>query len=341
MKILFDISHPAHVHFFRSTIRNCINEGHIVKVLSRSKDMTVHLLDSFEIEHKTISTAKESFIQRAWELVIRVSRLVIEIRRFAPNVIIAREGLFASIAGALARVPCISFDDTDDARIQLALYTKFATRIYTDIGYSRRFSAKHRFYRGISCASYLNPDQFSPDKTVLARYGVSLDRPFVLIRLVSWFASHDFGQRGFQGEEIKGLILAIQKLGFDVLISSEVELAEFFNRFTKQFHGEDVHHLIALSSLYVGESATMAAEAAILGTPAVHMSTRKIWYTNELEFKFKLVYNVRSMNECCRVVNELLMAPKLKQKLKQQRDLYLSQVDDLDSVVMQAIKEFE
>ena len=55
---------------------------------------------------------------------------------------------------------------------------------------------------------------------------------------------------------------------------------------------------MAQASVYVGESATMAAESAVLGVPAVFVSTRGTWYTAQLERDYKLIQNVDNMEDC-------------------------------------------
>jgi hypothetical protein len=39
MKVLIDIGHPAHVHFFRNAIRELESKGHAVKVTARDKEV--------------------------------------------------------------------------------------------------------------------------------------------------------------------------------------------------------------------------------------------------------------------------------------------------------------
>ena len=56
MKILLDILHPAHVHFFRNTITNLKKEGHNVLITARDKDLTLKLLDLYKIAYNCIST---------------------------------------------------------------------------------------------------------------------------------------------------------------------------------------------------------------------------------------------------------------------------------------------
>ena len=45
MKILFDITHPGHVHLFKNTLWNLGNEGHEILVTTLDKDVTIKLLE--------------------------------------------------------------------------------------------------------------------------------------------------------------------------------------------------------------------------------------------------------------------------------------------------------
>ena len=49
MKILIDIGHPAHVHYFRNLYKILTKKGDKVLVVSREKDVAINLLKEFEI----------------------------------------------------------------------------------------------------------------------------------------------------------------------------------------------------------------------------------------------------------------------------------------------------
>jgi len=55
MKILIDIGHPAHVHFFHHPIRLLQEEGHELLVTSRDKEMALELLDRLGVPHTPLS----------------------------------------------------------------------------------------------------------------------------------------------------------------------------------------------------------------------------------------------------------------------------------------------
>jgi predicted glycosyltransferase len=70
--------------------------------------------------------------------------------------------------------------------------------------------------------------------------------------------------------------------------------------------------------LVVGESATMASEAAVLGVPAIFISTTPRGYTNEQEHRYGLVKNFKpsQQTECLRAIEAIVSRPieKLRQE---------------------------
>ena len=51
MKILIDINHPAHVHYFKNFIKIMEAHGHKFFVINRDSPMINQLLDYYGIEH--------------------------------------------------------------------------------------------------------------------------------------------------------------------------------------------------------------------------------------------------------------------------------------------------
>ena len=102
MRILVDITHPAHAHFFRHPIELWRERGHQVAITSRRKDIAVELLDSFGFEHHELGTARSGLIGLAIELPVRTARLCRRIRQFRPDVMTAIGGVFIALGLRLA-----------------------------------------------------------------------------------------------------------------------------------------------------------------------------------------------------------------------------------------------
>jgi len=53
MKILLDIGHPAHVHYFKNFIKIMEDKGHQFLITSRNKEIEHHLLKQYKIAFKS------------------------------------------------------------------------------------------------------------------------------------------------------------------------------------------------------------------------------------------------------------------------------------------------
>jgi predicted glycosyltransferase len=335
LRVLFDITHPAYVHFFREVIPELRAMGHEVEITSRDKDVTLPLLDARGLAHICLTRAGRSRPQLLRELIVRNWKLVRVIRRFRPHVIIGCDSVCGCHAGWLTGTPSISFDFDDDAHLAHKLYFRFATRVYTDESYRKRIGPRQRLYRGVFSLAYLHPDRFHPDLAVVERLKLQDSERLILCRLVSWTANHDYGHRG-------QLVEAIDELATfgRLVITSEVPLPSELERHRLSIKPEDLHSVLSRASLYVGESATMAIEAAVLGIPAIHVSTRSVAYTNDLELRYGLVHNFTDPLPAVDFARKLLADSSRRETYRRRRDAYLDAVDDVRNVVIESILEF-
>ena len=58
MRVLIDILHPAHVHFFRNFYAEMESRGHKVCITARDKDRSVELLRAYDLPYQQISQQK-------------------------------------------------------------------------------------------------------------------------------------------------------------------------------------------------------------------------------------------------------------------------------------------
>ena len=69
MSILFVISHPAHVHLFKNSIKNLLKRGQKVGVCCIDKEVTAQLLDSNEISYCLIGKSRKGFFGKIMGLI--------------------------------------------------------------------------------------------------------------------------------------------------------------------------------------------------------------------------------------------------------------------------------
>jgi predicted glycosyltransferase len=296
MRVLIDIGHPAHVHFFRCPIEQLRENGHDILITSRRKEIATDLLDAYGIEHHMLS-GEGGRGGMLGELVVRDFRLSRVVHKWHPDVMAAIGGIFIAHAGAVGRVPSLVFYDTENARLQNLLTYPLATRVVVPRCYSG-WTPKGRTlrYPGYHELSYLRPPYFSAKREVALANGVAFSRPTYLVRLVAWKANHDIGECGLSHEAVRGIVRRLGLLG-EVLISAEASLPGDLEPLRYKGDPAAIHHVMAYCAGFFGESATMASECAVLGVPAVYAANTGRGYTDEQETRYGLVHNARSLDE--------------------------------------------
>jgi len=296
MKALFDLNHPAHVHFFRQPMALLRDRGWEVVVTSRVKDVAIPLLTELGIEHQVLSAhSGGGMIGLARELVHRDLALHQLVRKARPEVMAAIGGTFVAHVGWLTRIPSLAFYDTENATLQNAITYPFATRVVVPRCYKGWAPRSHLRYDGYHELSYLHPARFVPDRDLAVRNGLDPQRDNFLVRVVSWQANHDAFEVGWDATLLRKLVAWLAARG-KVHVSSEAPLPDDLAAHAYRGGTSDIHHVMAHCRLYVGESATMASEAAVLGVPAIYAAKTGRGYTDEQEARYGLVRNLRRVN---------------------------------------------
>ncbi len=297
MKFLFDINHPAHVHFFKHPIALLRERGHEIIVTSRAKEMAMPLLDELGIAHHPLSALKgKSLLGLGQELLQRDIALYRVVRQERPAALASIGGIFIAHVGWLSRTPSLVFYDTENARLQNAMTYPLASQVIVPRCY-QGWTPKRRTlrYGGYHELSYLHPNRFTPDRRIAEQNGLDPSGDNFFIRCVSWQANHDRGETGWS-ETLLGEVAKQLATQGKVHISSETPLSASLACYAYQGKVSEVHHLMAYCRLFIGESATMASECAVLGVPAIYAAHTGRGYTDEQEQRYGLVVNLREFD---------------------------------------------
>ena len=290
MHVAITMQHPAHVHFFRPTIRALEAADHTVNVYVRDKSVTSDLLDAYGIDHEVLITGQPSSlcslarVQATYE-----ARLLRRALSSRPDVMAAIGGTAVAHVAGLVGARSVVFTDTEHATLVNRLTFPFADRVVTPECFQADAGAGHVVYPGYHELAYLHPDRFTPDQSVLDEVGLSQDERFVVLRLISWQASHDVAAAGL--DDPAEVVERLEATGARVLVTAEGDLPPALEDRQATVAPHRMHHLLAHADLFVGEGATMAAESAVLGTPAVYVNTLRMGYTDELEARYGLLFN--------------------------------------------------
>lgn len=284
--------HPADVHFFKHAISALSSEGHEVLVTSREKDVTIELLDIYEIPHRPITKKGQGVVGLFLELIIRDIKLFLLSIRVKPDVYVANNSPCSSHIAWLFRKRSIVFDDTEIHRLNRMLYLPVVSEVHTPECFRDTIGKKQVIYDSYHSLAYLHKNHFIPDKSILSKNGISENKRYVFIRFVSWGAMHDVGLMQLSREQKVELVKDISKYA-KVLISAEGELDDDLKQYQINVPIEDIHHVLAFADLVVGESATMCSEASVLGTYSIYVDEKGRGYTDELEDKYSLCHTYK------------------------------------------------
>jgi len=306
VRLLIDALHPAHVHFFRPLAGQVVAGGGEVLFAARRKEVTVDLLEAAGLPHRELSAIGGGPLGLAGELAARSARLASLCREFRPDALLGIMGPCIAPVGRMMGIPSLVCYDTETAAVTNRWVFPLATAVLTPRAWRRRLRRNQRTYDGTQELAYLHPRRFTPDPARLLPAGLEPGQPFALVRFVSWEASHDLGDRGFVDREAFVRDLAAR---IPVVISSERGVPASLADRVLDLPPADLHHALAVASLVVGEGATTAAEAAVLGTPAVFVHTARLGYMDELEQRFGLLYRRTRQDEALRLCLDLLADP--------------------------------
>ncbi len=316
MKILFNIGHPAHVHLFKNLIWNLEKNGHVCRIATVDKEVTLNLLKDFSFDYDLLAITGNSLFLKGMSQIKTEYEFYKIAKSFNPDILVSGPGgLSASHVGKLINKPSIIFDDTEHSKIEHFLMDPFATVICTPSCYKSNLSNQVR-YNGYHELAYLHPNYFKPNPAVLKEMGLNKDDNFFLIRFSSFNAFHDLKSENFRKEYVMPLIEKLEEKG-KIIIASEKKLDKHLEKYQYNLSPSKYHDLLYYAKMYIGESSTSAEESAILGTPSLNFERILINGTphsfgelsgvlTELENKYGLVYCFHNEEKLLQKLDELL-----------------------------------
>ena len=133
-----------------------------------------------------------------------------------------------------------------------------------------KWNYKKTGYNSYHELAYLHPNHFTPDKNKIISI-FNLQKKNFILRFAQLTAYHDVGKSGITTHIAQQLIDVLSPHG-NVFITSERPLEPQFEKYRIQISPLDIHHALYFADMYIGDSQTMTAEAAVLGTPSIRFN---------------------------------------------------------------------
>ena len=342
MRIICDAGHPAHIHLFKNVLWQLEKEGHRYLVTTRAKEVTLDLLRKYGMDHVSFGSRYTNILSKAYGMLKFDAKMLSVARRFNADIFLSHGSMYAAHAASLLNKPHISTEDTGNME-QIWLYKPFTNAILTSKCFDRDLGSKQIRYDGYHELAYLRPNYYKPNPDVLNRLGMRAGEKYVILRFVSWRASHDLTHAGISNENKLRAVSEFSKYA-RVFVSSETGLGKDFAMCQMSLEPEMMHDALYYATLVFGESGTMASESAVLGTPAIFLDNVGRYYTKEQEEQYGLVYNyTESMCDQERSIEkgiELLREKAIKKKIAAKRNRMLKEKIDVTAFLKWFVEDY-
>ncbi len=321
MRVLIDIGHPAHIHLFKNIALRLINEGHQVLFTCRDRKNIKYLLEYYGFNYVVLGKHRASIYGKLFNLLFINYNLLNISLKFKPDIYLSNGSMFAAFIAFLLHKTNIIHEDTGNME-QIIFYLPFTKYIITPKAIQVDFGRKQIKYEGFQESFYLHKNYFQPNPDILHKYGIDYNTPYLLLRFVNYNASHDIGYKTLNINQIIQLIKELAK-NYELFISYEGRLPHYLKKWGREFFPEDAHNLLAFSKAYIGQSATMASEAAHLNTPAIFIKSKNektegvIDYLNSHNYIKTIEYSSHQIDDILYSLNEMVgkSIPDIQQEI--------------------------
>jgi len=311
-RVLLDLNHPSHFHFFREFILTVRKKKVILYITIRNRKYLAELLEADDIPYILKGGRSKTLAGKFLILFRDVFRLFWLAWQVKPDVFLSFASPYAAIAGKLAGRPVITFDDTECDRLLHLIYPRFTDLILTPECFQKSFGPKHVRFKGYKESAYLSEYNLIRSPGLKASLGLNKNEPYILVRFVAHRATHEFGRQKLS-DSLKIKIVRFLNQYHKVLISSESELPAALRQYEPDIPVHWMHQVLEEATLFFGESATMAAEAALLGTPAIFIENTGRGFTDALEINTGILnrFTVNRLNQALDRAAEQLTARQI------------------------------
>jgi len=268
-RIFFDLNHPADFHFYKHLMIRLEEEGFELGISARDKDCLLPLLEEAGRSFHCRGKGSTSFVGKYAQGLYLVAYLIWRLLRFRPCCTLSLSSPYLIVASRILKIPTLCYDDTD-INPRLHPLIRMAHVVISPASYPILFHQHHYRIPAFKELSYLKPGQ----------YPVPAQREGIFIRLTKTDSVHHSSGDQLDKKEIQSFVEQVVP-AHRVVLSSEKEILD--KVLVEDANVLHVHTDLNSCSVFWGNSATMAAEAALLGIPSVFVGAEVFSYLRDLE----------------------------------------------------------
>ena len=339
MRYLFELNHPKHYYQFKYVMLKLKQAGHEIMVVARDKDVLLKVLQEEKVPYEIFGRHSKTLSGKLFGTIPILFSYNRIIRRFRPDVIVSKASFYAALLAKINHIKSVIFPDSEVVKVTNRYVVPLVTKVVTPDTFGLDYGKKHIRVKGLFEDCYLSPTVFTPDESVVERYG--LKRPYAIFRFVGWSANHDVGNNGFSLDQKIQLTKAVNGKMI-VYISSEKSLPPELLNCRLPVPASLMHHALAFADLYLGDSQTMATEAALLGTPAIRSNSfvgeNDMTNFKVLEHQYGMLRNVAKYDEVLSLVKDFSSNSR-KNEWRAKRADYYAETGDLNQAIVDILMD--
>lgn len=338
MRYIFELNHPKHYYQFKYVMRILKERGHECIVLARDKDVLLNVLKEENVPYEIFGRHSKKMSEKILGTfsIIRNYRHIAA--RFKPDAIVSKASFYGCYTAKKCGCKSVVFPDSEVVKVTNRYVVPLATKVVTPNSFGLDYGEKHIRIKGLFEDCYLNPTVFKPDAKILEQYGI--EKPYAVFRFVGWFANHDAGNNGFTHEQKLQMVHEVEKY-MKVYISSEKPLPDELKHCQLPVPASMIHHVLAYADLYLGDSQTMATEAALLGTPAIRSNSfvgeNDMTNFKVLENQYGLLKNIGTFDEVLNVLKDFSSKSR-KEEWLEKKDRYFVSTGDSNKRIVEILE---
>jgi len=271
VRIFFDLNHPADFHFFKNLISMLEDTGYKCRIMARDKDMLHELLNHEGMVYQSRGKGSHLLIGKYLYGIYILIRMLIVLFRFRPFIAVSLSSPYLIVASKFLGIPTITYDDTD-INPKLHPLISRSDNIFSPATYPHLFHQHHFHLDTFKELAYIH-------SYINSRTNA---RNSVFFRLTRTDSIHHFDGKELDLTAVKNMINKLLK-DREVLLSSEEPYTGIISDDITRPDRLHIHYELLKCIAFWGNSPTMAAEAALLGIPAVLVGSSKFAYIDELE----------------------------------------------------------
>ncbi len=338
MQILVDISHPAHVNFFKNAIKQLKQKGNYINITALERGELPRILKeefrNYDIklvgQHKgtTISIIFNANIKKFINLFFFSKKRKIDIG-------ISVGGFPLGAALKLLRKPNIQFDDDPESKKNFFLEKLTATELYFPPLVNAK--GKTKIMNALKEWAYLSSKYFNPQESELKKHNL-LPNNYFFIREVS---TKSFNYLQQKSNVVATFAKKLQR-NYKVLLSLEdkTTIDEYPSDWILLKEPvKDIHSLMFYSKIVISSGDSMAREGAMLGVPSIYCGVRDM-RANKIMIEKGMLFKINP-NEVPDFVTKILSGEMIFEDQAIFRKNLLGEWDDVTEFIIKQIKKYE